>query len=123
MKVLTVIACLAVCLLSEIHSAPPDADKTQPAASANPTFRFASYNGDPTNPKNIDFQIKRLDVSGPTHFYKLGDTVTGTKLKLTKFDFKTRQNPKGGDEDVSELTLVNTETKESIVLVLGTRSP
>ena len=123
MKALIVIAALILSYPCDIYSAPPDADKAKPAAHAKPSLRFAAYDGDrrKTDPKDMNFQVNRLDVRQPSEFLKLGGTVTGSKFKLTKFEFKTRQNPKGDDEDISELTLTHTETKETIVLVLGAR--
>ena len=50
-----------------------------------------------------------------------GQFVSNTKFRLTKFEFKTRKKADGSEEDVSELTLINTETKEAIILVLGNR--
>lgn len=81
---------------------------------------FNSYDGDPKKdkPEAMSFQINTLDLRQPTEFLKIGDTVRNTKFKIEKFDFKTQVNPKTSvDEDVSELTLLNTETQEHIVLV------
>ena len=122
MKAVTVVALLVLCCACNVYSAPPDADK-QPAAPSKPSLRFSAYNGDPrkTDPKDMHFQVNSLDLRRPTEFLKLGDIVSGTKFKLTKFEFKTRPNPKGGDEDVSELTITHIETKETTVLVIGGR--
>jgi hypothetical protein len=119
MKALTVIAYLILSFSCDIRSAPPDADKTQPAPAAKPTLRFQAYDGDPTktDPKDMSFQINWADRR--SNFLKLGDTVPNTDFKLTKFEFKTRPNLKRGQEDASELTLVHTATKQVIVLVLG----
>jgi len=87
---------------------------------------FNSWNGDPKKPEGIDFQINTLDLRQPTEFLKLGQTVPNTKFKLDKFEFKEVLNPSTGEKtDVSELTLVQTETNEPIVLVLTkvTNSP
>ena len=46
--------------------------------------------------------------------------VTGTKFKLEKFEYKVAKNPSTGEEDdVSELTLLNTETNDRAVLILN----
>jgi hypothetical protein len=80
---------------------------------------FASYNGDPKKPETLDFQINTLDRTGPTEFYKLGGMLAGTKFKIEKFEFKTQVNPATkADEDVSELTLVNIESGDVLVLPL-----
>jgi hypothetical protein len=56
----------------------------------------------------------------PTQFLKLGERISSTKLKLDKFTYKTRRDPStGADEDVSELTIINAETKQRVVLVLN----
>ena len=61
------------------------------------------------------FQINTLDLDQPTQFLKLGDQVKGTKFKIAKFEKKEKKDG-GMTRDVSELTLVNTETNEPIVL-------
>lgn len=119
MKIFPVVACFILNSLCVVYSAPLEADKTQPAASAKQTLRFASYDGDPRDPKNVKFQINDLEVPQRPQFLKLEDIVEGTKLKITRFDFKIRQGPMNREEDVSELKLTHTETKETIVLVLG----
>lgn len=79
---------------------------------------FDGYNGDPKDPESMDFQINTLDLRQPTAFLKLGQTVANAPYKLEKFESKTRINPStSAEEDVSELTLLNTETNETIVLV------
>ena len=95
--------------------------QTAPAGKPQlPQFRFVAYDRDPakTDPKNMTFQINRLDVRHPAHFLKLGDTIEGTAYKLLKFQYKTRTHPRYGEEDASELTLLNTATKETLVLTL-----
>jgi hypothetical protein len=67
-----------------------------------------------------EFQINTLDLRQPSQFLKIGDAVANTKFKLEKFEPKAETNASTGEEsDVSELTLVNTETQERIVLVLA----
>jgi hypothetical protein len=82
---------------------------------------FKSYDGDPkVDPQGMkmEFQIDTIDLRQPSSFLKLGDSVANTKFKLEKFEFKTAFNPKiQENEDVSELTLVNTETGGKIVLI------
>ncbi len=72
---------------------------------------FASTTGD-------TYTINSTDLKEPTQFLKIGDTIAGTKFKLVKFEEKHHTNPAtGGDDDVSELTIQNEDTKEPIVLV------
>jgi hypothetical protein len=81
-------------------------------------LRFMSTDGDPKKPAEMSFQINTLDLKQPSEFLRLGDMVPKTKYKLQKYEFKEVPDPNnGGDKDVSELTVVNTETSDSIVLV------
>ncbi len=89
-------------------------------------FIFQSYDGDPKKTEAMSFQINTLDLKAPTEFPKLGDKVPKTNYRLEKFEFKEALNKNTGEkEDVSELTLINTDTNEPIVLVLTkvTNSP
>jgi hypothetical protein len=71
-------------------------------------LRFDARNGDV-------LQINTLDLDAPTQFLKVGDQVKGTKFKVTKFEQKFAQRD-GINKDVSEVTLVNTDTNEPIIL-------
>ncbi len=71
-------------------------------------LRFDARNGDV-------LQINTLDLDAPTQFIKVGDQVKGTKFKVTKFEQKFASRD-GINKDVSEVTLVNTDTGEPIVL-------
>jgi hypothetical protein len=86
-------------------------------------WRLQTIIGDSKNDKaeNLDFQINTLDMSRPTDFLKIGATVSGTPWKLKSFQFKEIDSPGTGDKkDASELTLVNTETSEEVVLPIYT---
>jgi hypothetical protein len=84
-------------------------------------LEFKSHDGEPKTPVDqISFGVNTLDLKQPTQFLKLGQPVAGTPFKLEKFVFKSRHNLKtDSDEDVSELTLLNTQTQDSVVLVLN----
>jgi len=90
---------------------------------------FKSYDGDPKKGDPItkfSFQIDTIDLRQPSDFLKMGEMVPNTKFKLEKFEFKEAYNPKIEDkEDVSELTLVNVDTADKIVLIFNriTNSP
>jgi hypothetical protein len=71
-------------------------------------LRFDARNGD-------ILQINTLDLDAPTQFLKVGDKVKGTIFKIVKFVPKSKMID-GINKDVSEVTLVNTETNEQIVL-------
>lgn len=81
---------------------------------------FQAYDGDPTKPAEMSFQINAIDRGRKTEFLKLGQKVANTNYKLEKFEFKKMVNPSTGAEtDVSELTVVNTEFNEPVVLIMG----
>jgi hypothetical protein len=83
-------------------------------------LKFTSYDGDPKGPMDkMEFQINTIDLRQPSEFLKIGDTVHKTNFKLEKFEYKTAKNDKTGDtDDVSELTVRNTETNDKAVLIL-----
>jgi hypothetical protein len=85
-------------------------------------FRWVlrAYDGDPQQgkPGTLSFQLDTIDLHQPSEFLKLGEMVSNTRFKLEGFQFKQALNPKTGlQEDVSELTLVNTDTGEKLALV------
>ncbi len=120
LQILTVVSALLMVFGTPFPSALAD-DK--PAAKHVP-FRllFNAYDGDPKKdaPDKFSFQINTIDLRQPSEFLNLGETVTNTKWKLAKFEHKTMLNPKTGElEDVSDLTLLNTETKRTLILILN----
>jgi len=80
---------------------------------------FNAVDGNPKKdkPEKLSFQINTVDLRQPSEFLKLGETVSKTKFKLKSFEFKEVADPNAGTKDVSELTLENTETGDTIVLV------
>jgi len=84
------------------------------------TFQLVmkAWDGDPKKPETLNFQINAITLNTPTQFLKIGDMVAGTKYKIDHFEQKSRLNPAtGAMDDVSELTLVNIETNDPVVLV------
>lgn len=79
-------------------------------------LKFQAYNeGGKTT-----FQINALDLNQPTEFLTIGEKISRTPYKLEKFEKKFVMNPRTGvEEDVSELTLINTATNEPVVLILN----
>ena len=116
---------LAAALLMVFGTPVPSAQAEDKPAAAPAPFRFLfnAYAGDPKKdgPGKMEFQINTIDLKQPSEFLKLGETVRNTKWKLSKFEFKMApNNPNVGEiEDISELTLVNAETKQEIVLILN----
>ncbi len=120
LRLLTIVSALLMVLGTHAPRATAD-DK--PAAPRAP-FRllFNAYDGDPKKDSGakMEFQINTIDLKQPSEFLKIGETITKTKWKLAKFEYKTVINPKTEEaEDVSELTLTNTVTGQEIVLILS----
>jgi len=63
------------------------------------------------------FAINTIDMSVPTQFLRIGETIGGTRFKIVKFTPKYTTNQYGTKVDVSELTLQHEETKEKLTLV------
>jgi hypothetical protein len=83
-------------------------------------LKFQAYDGSPNAPEKMEFQINPLDAGARTEFVKIGDIIERTKFKVIKFQFKEAPNDKTGEnEEVSELTLVNTETNDPVTLILN----
>jgi len=127
MKTPALALAFGVLVAASAPAAPPDAPEPKPAATpapAKPRFKFQAYNGDHKAAgaeKDMEFQVKRLDsVQSGSEFLHLGDTIRGTTYKLFRFEYKSRLNTQINEtEDVSELTLINTDTKEMLVLALA----
>lgn len=80
---------------------------------------FNAWDGEAKKPETLQFQINTVDVHQPTQFVKIGDVIGGTKFKVMKFEEKEVTNPStGATQDVSELTVQNTETADNVVLIL-----
>ena len=122
MKSLHILTLVSALLMVFGMFAPSAQADDKPAAAHAPfPFRFMSYSGDPKKdgPEKMDFQITTLDLKRPSEFLKLGNMISKTKWKLAKFAYKTRPNPRTNElDDVSELTLVDTETKQEVVLII-----
>ena len=123
MKSLRFLTIVSALLMVFGRSSPSARADDKPAAAHVP-FRllFNAYDGDPKKdtPEKFEFQINTIDLRQPSEFLKIGSTIAKTKWKLTKFEYKTRMNPIIQElEDVSELTLTNTETSVVIVLILN----
>lgn len=83
-------------------------------------LKFVVHDVNTKDPSKSTFQINTLDVRTPSTFLAIGETIPKTKYKLESFEQKTAVNAStGAEEDVSELTVVNTETADRVVLVLN----
>jgi hypothetical protein len=63
------------------------------------------------------FAINTIDLTQPTQFIKVGDTIAGTRFKIVKFTEKYQPNQYGTRVDVSELLLEQEESKAQLTLV------
>lgn len=102
-------------------SHPPLVTKLRLARFIQVPFRLIlqAYDGDPAKPESLSFQINTVDVKQPTLFLKLNEDIPKTKFKITKFEHKAITNANTGvEQDVSELTVQNTETGDEIVMPL-----
>lgn len=79
---------------------------------------FNAYDGDPSKPDLMSFQINTVDIRQPTQFVKMGEAITGTKFKIIKFNPKKSTDGNGIEHDISELTLEQVETRDQVTLVL-----
>lgn len=86
-------------------------------------LKFQVYDGDPKKPEKMEFQINSLDLRQPSVFLKIGESIQGTggaKFRIDKFEQKMQMNASTqAEEDVSELTLTNTQSNEQVVLILN----
>ena len=120
LHILTIVS--ALLMVFGMFAPSAQADDKPAAAHAPFHLMFNSYDGDPKKdaPDKFSFGINTIDLKQPSEFLKIGDIVRKTKWKLAKFEYKSALNAKTGEpEDVSELTLINTETKENLVLILN----
>ncbi len=78
---------------------------------------LSAYTGDPLDPSSLTFQINTLDVKQPTQFLKLEDKIEGTKFVIKKFDYKSYMSENGVKTDISELTVENTESADTVILI------
>ena len=100
------------------------ADAAPAPAEAVWPFRllFRDYKGKKDKPEQMTFQILTIDIkqAQPPEFLKFGEFITKTRWKIVKFEYKEINNPNAAEiEDVSELSIVNRDTKRAAVLILN----
>ena len=69
-------------------------------------------------PSDITVQINTRDRGNKTQFLPVGDDIPGTKFKIESFEKKEAPGTDGTTTDVSEVTVVNKETGDKVVLPL-----
>ena len=82
-------------------------------------FRL-KFKGDPSG-EGKEFQINLKDLKGSarSQYRKIGDQIEGAPYKVLKYEAKPGLNGVNATGDLSELTVQNTETGDSIVLVFN----
>jgi len=100
-------------------NAPPSLNKLK-LVSYNPIPFRLEFKGDASGDGN-EFQINLKDLKGSarSQYRKLGDQVEGAPYKILKYEAKEGPNARNVIVNLSELTIQNTETGESIVLVFN----
>jgi len=96
-------------------SHPPYYSKLRLEAFETIPFRlkFTAYTGD-------TYQINTVDVRQPSQFRRVGEDIVGTRFRVESFEEKFRENPStGAMQDISELTIVNIDTGEKLVMTLN----
>jgi hypothetical protein len=82
-------------------------------------LRFMTYDINPKNPKDITVSINTVDLGGRTQFLEMGTDIRGTKFKIESFEKKEAPGEDGTKKDVSELTILNKESGEKLMLPIG----
>lgn len=82
-------------------------------------FRL-EFKGDPSG-EGKEFQINLKDLKGTarTQYRKIGDQIDGAPYKILKYEAKEGPNERGNIVNLSELTIQNTETGDTLVLVFN----
>lgn len=83
----------------------------------NPVPFRLEFKGDPSG-EGKEFQINLKDLKGSarSQYRKIGEQIEGAPYKILKYEFKEGPNERGVTVNLSELTVQNTETGDSIVL-------
>lgn len=82
-------------------------------------FRL-EFKGDPSG-EGKEFQINLKDLKGSarSQYRKIGEQIEGAPYKILKYEFKEGPNERGVTVNLSELTVQNTETGDTIILVFN----
>jgi hypothetical protein len=82
-------------------------------------LRFMSYDVNKNDPKDVTVFINPIDRGNRTQVLQLGQDIAGTKFKTESFVAKEGPGADGTKVDVSEVTVVNKDSGEKIVLPLN----
>ena len=69
-------------------------------------------------PSDVTAQINTVDVKNQTKYVPVGEDIPGTKFKVDSYLHKEIPGKDGTTEDVSQVTILNKETGEKIILPL-----
>jgi hypothetical protein len=69
-------------------------------------------------PSDITVQINTMDRGNKTRFLPVGEDIPDTNFKIDSFEHKEVPGPDGTRNDVSEVTIINKETGDKVVLPL-----
>ncbi len=99
------------------QKSPPSLNKLKLVSFKPVPFRL-EFKGDPSG-DGKEFQINFKDLKGParTQYRKLGERIEGAPYKILKYEAKPGPNGVNASGDLSEITIQNTETGESIMLI------
>ena len=82
-------------------------------------LRFMTYDVNPRKADDITVSINTLDRGGRTLFLQLNQDIPQTKFKTVSFEKKEAPGLDGTKKDVSELTIINKESGEKLILPLN----
>lgn len=102
------------------NSHPPYHTKLELAKVVYIPFRlqFMSYDVNPKKKEDITVAINTKDRGGRTHYKSVGEDIPGTNFKIESFMQKEIDGADGTKTDVSEVTVKNRETGDTVVLPL-----
>lgn len=107
---------------SKADSHPPYHTKLELVTVVNIPFRLRVMSIDVptkiTKPSDVTVQINTIDRGGKTYFLPVGDDIPGTTFKIDSYQQKEVPDKDGTTKDVSEVTVLNKETGEKVVLPL-----
>ena len=82
-------------------------------------LKMQAYDINPRKPTDITAQINAIDRGRKTLFITVGEDIPGTKFKTKSFKKIELPGKDGTVDDASELTIVNKESGEEIIMPYG----
>ncbi len=100
-------------------STPPSSTKLELLSFQPKPFRLVFKGDGGTDGKEFQINLKDLSGTARTQFKQIGDKIDGAPYKIDSYVAKPGPNGVNATGDLSELTLQNLETGETIVLVFN----